>query len=136
MATIVLGNTAPVQPVKVDDKTDAITRVARPDLGNTITTFEVPDSVGIGVALQTVSSVFASHHSDAPPAWVESDDKVVAEALSRQFGCPVGRPNDWDETPVAPAEPATETQTITAQDVATVPAAVVTPTPAVQEGTA
>jgi hypothetical protein len=124
MPTIVLGNTAPIQAVKVDDESTAVERVARPDLGKTITTFDVPDSVGVGEALQTVSSVFASHHSDEKPAWVESDDEVVAQALSREFGCPVGRPNDWD-APVA--EPAAETQTITAADVATVPAAVTEP---------
>jgi hypothetical protein len=128
MPTIVLGNTAPIQAVKADDGSTAVERVPRPDLGNTVTTFEVPDSVGVGEALQTVSSVFASHHSDEKPAWVESDDEVVAQALSREFGCPVGRPNDWDTTPVE-TEPAAETQTITAADVATVPAAVVAEAP-------
>lgn len=139
MPTIVLGNTAPIQAVKVDDESTAVERVPRPDLGKTVTTFDVPDSVGVGEALQTVSSVFASHHSDEKPAWVESDDEVVAQALSREFGCPVGRPNDWDAAPAAETtEPAAETQTITADDVATVPAAVTEPAPAatVQEATA
>lgn len=126
MPTIVLGNTAPIEAVKANDETDAVTRVARPDLGNQITTFNVPDNIGVGEALQTVSSIFASHHSDNKPSWVESDDEVVAQVLSREFGCPVGRPNDWD-APVAAPEPAAETQTITAADVATVPAAVAEP---------
>lgn len=128
MPTITLGNTAPVQAVKVDDTT-AIKREPRPDLGNTVTTFVVPDNVGVGEALQTVSSVFASHHSDAKPAWVESDDEVVAQALSREFGCPVGRPDGWGEDEKTPAPAAvSETQTVAATDVASA-AAVITPAP-------
>jgi hypothetical protein len=116
MAIIALGNSAVIEAVKTDETTDAIERVARPDLGQQVTTFNVPDNVGIGEALQTVAKVFASHHSDEPPAWVESDDEDFASALSKQFNCPIGRPNDWEETAklsLGSTEPVTDTQTIT-----------------------
>lgn len=36
-------------------------------------------------------------HSTAPrPDWVESDSPELAAALSAHFGCPIGRPADWD----------------------------------------
>lgn len=131
MPTILLGNTAPIQPVKVDPNTTEVERVPRPDLGNTVTTFNVPNHIGAGEMLSTISSVFKSHHSDAKPAWVEGDDEVIVAALAREFGCPVGRPGGWQEGPVETQEPQVETQTITPADVATVPAGVATPTPTV-----
>lgn len=106
MAIIVLGNTAPIEATKVDDTTDVV-RVSRSDLGNTETVFDVPDNVGVGEALSTISSVFASHHSDEKPAWVESDDDVIASAIARQFDCPVGRPDEWTKD----TEEADQTQT-------------------------
>jgi hypothetical protein len=45
--------------------------------------------------LTTVVRTFSSHHSTEPPAWVESDDPALAELVSRHFGCPIGRPNNW-----------------------------------------
>lgn len=129
MSIIALGNTAPIEPVKVDDTT-AVERIARPELGNQVTIFNVPDTLDVGQALLTVSQVFASHHSDAPPAWVESDDETIAAVLARQYGCPVGRPVDWVEGPsevYSNQEIPAETQTITQADVA--PISSVLPTP-------
>jgi len=119
MTVIALGNTAPIEPVKVDDTT-AVERVARPELGNQVTVFDVPDSVDVGQALLTVSQVFASHHSDAPAAWVESDDETVAAILARQYNCPVGRPTDWVEGNPNPHPVTSETQTVTTADIAPV----------------
>lgn len=101
MATIILGNTAPIEAVKVDNTT-AIERIPRPDLGNTVTIFDVPNNIGAGETLTTVSSIFKSHHSNSNPAWVESDDEILALALGREFSCPIGRPEDWTEN--APEE--------------------------------
>jgi hypothetical protein len=34
-------------------------------------------------------------HSDAAPAWVESDNKALATVLSETMGCRIGKPRDW-----------------------------------------
>lgn len=35
-------------------------------------------------------------HSTQPPAWVESNDPGLAESISAHYGCPIGRPHDWE----------------------------------------
>jgi hypothetical protein len=97
MPSLVLGNTAPIEAIKVDEGSDEVVRHPRPDLGNTTTVFSPAEHLGLGQILTLVSSVYASHHSDDPPAWVESDDPGLADALAREFDCPVGRPDDWVE---------------------------------------
>lgn len=96
MSTIVLGNSAPIEAVKTG-KGVGVKRVPLPELGDTETTFSVPNHIGIGEALSTVTSVFHSHHSDEDPAWVESDDETLERAIASQFHCPVGRPKGWAE---------------------------------------
>jgi hypothetical protein len=125
MPVIHLGNTAPIEPVKVDESSTTVERVPRPELGNQITTFDVPNDLGAGEVLTLVSKVFQSHHSDEKPAWIESDNAAIRDALASEFGCPTERPADWDAT--EPVEAPAETQTITPADVATVPAAVTEP---------
>lgn len=95
MPSVVLGNTAPIEPVKIDEASDAVTRVPRPDLGNQETIWRIPGDESLANVTRLVTEGWSSHHSDAPPAWVESDDPLVAEILSREFECPIGRPKDW-----------------------------------------
>jgi hypothetical protein len=45
------------------------------------------------------------NHSNAPPAWVESDNEAVAIILSAQYGCPIGRPEDWVDSFTDDEEP-------------------------------
>lgn len=99
MSSVVLGNTAPVQAYKPDPSTDAVEVAPRPDLGNTTTVFDLPEHLGLGAQLTLVSSVYRSHHSSEKPAWVESSNTVLAEALAQEFGCQVGQPEDWVEGP-------------------------------------
>lgn len=37
-------------------------------------------------------------HSPLPPTWVWSDDEDLALMLSEAYGCPVGRPDDVEDT--------------------------------------
>lgn len=38
---------------------------------------------------------FIRMHTDAAPAWVESDNELLAQFVAQQYGCPVGRPKNW-----------------------------------------
>lgn len=116
MATIQLGNTAPIEPVKVDPNSTEVNRVPM-GASEAITTFSVPDHIGVGQALTSVSSVFRSHHSDEAPAWVESDDEVLASALAREFDIPVGRPDGWGDGDKTADVPAISPVTATASGV-------------------
>lgn len=97
MARVELGNTAPIEPVKVlEEETDVI-RVPLEGISKTETIFELPEDWDLSESIDVVKKVFASHHSDDDPAWVESDNEVLALALSQDLDCPIGRPEDWDE---------------------------------------
>lgn len=37
-------------------------------------------------------------HCDQNPTWVQSDDVNLAQMLSEAYGCPVGRPEDVEQT--------------------------------------
>lgn len=101
MPIITLGNTAPIETRKVSPDSSEVTRIPIP-VKEAVTTHVVPDSWDIGDILTGITTVFRSHHSDADPAWVDGDDELVVQALAKQFGCPIGRPEGWDEdvTPV------------------------------------
>lgn len=102
MPTLTLGNTAPVEVVKIEDGEDVREqRTARPDLGNTLTTVSFPDGWDLGEQLKAVGDLWP-YHSDDPPEWVESDDALLAEVVARNFtsdehSCRVGRPSGWRE---------------------------------------
>lgn len=38
-----------------------------------------------------------ANDSEEAPAWVECSDPELEVSLSKEFGCPVGRPEDWQE---------------------------------------
>lgn len=91
MATIVLGNTAPIEPVKVSEDSTEIRRVPRPDLAPTETEFRTDNDLNSVEVLQ-IAGVFRSHHSDADASWVSSDDSKIEALLAAEFDCPIGRP--------------------------------------------
>lgn len=96
MPRVELGNTAPIQPIKLSEDETAVVREPLEGVDRTETVFHLPDEWDFANMIDTVRKVYASHHSDDHPAWVESDDDVLAQALSRDFGCPIGRPADWN----------------------------------------
>lgn len=99
MASLTLGNTAPVEVVKggKDGKTEK--RVSRSDLGQTTTVVSFPDGWSLDEQLRAVSHAWP-YHSDDPPKWVESEDDLLAQVVARSFStggheCRVGRPKGW-----------------------------------------
>lgn len=71
--------------------------------GNRVTTVVIPDSYTL---LEAVAAVLAqdgawNNHTrgnrvgDVTPDWVESDNEALAQLLSEQMGCKVGRPKTW-----------------------------------------
>jgi hypothetical protein len=36
-------------------------------------------------------------HSAENPAWVESTDPEFAQKIADYYGCPVGRPDNWEQ---------------------------------------
>lgn len=82
MSLILMGNTA------------ALDRGKPMPPGNRITSFRVPDGYSTTEALHSITDPGDGawiRHSAAPPAWVESDDPILAAAISEHYGCPVGR---------------------------------------------
>ena len=58
--------------------------------GDRITTFHIASPFD-----EALAEVKASWrlHSTGKPTWVEGDDEFFVEAISRTFGCPIGREN-------------------------------------------
>lgn len=133
--TVYLGNTAPINAVKPDPSTTDVDRIpleydnGRAD-NNAVTVLRVPGDVKLAEALITVTGVYASHHSDDPPEWVESSNRNLAalladhyttveqvdpdtgEVLIAEHECVVGRPAGWkgeglDALPPVDAPPET-----------------------------
>lgn len=97
MSTIVqFGNTAAHERVGVDEHGAPIMQdVPSP----TVTTFTIPDEVYTSAEImRTLTHADGSWdaHSSTSPAWVESNDADLAQSLGYFYGCPVGRPADWD----------------------------------------
>lgn len=99
MPTVLLGNTAVTVPVTEaqavthsgDEAPPAPKAVDAPELGQQITTIALP-------AESTIADVVAcwAAHSSADPAWVESDDDVLAGQVAEHYGCPIGCPDNGD----------------------------------------
>lgn len=109
MPQVVLGNTAPLNARKPDPASDAVeTSPLEIDNGRednwTETTFVVPADRAIDAALAEIRSAWTRNHSDDSPAWVESDDPVLAQFIARAWATPdhevlVGKPKGWDHGP-------------------------------------
>lgn len=73
--------------------------------GSRVTTIVIPGGYSL---IEAVSAVTAqdgawNHHSsgddpgDSQPDWVESDSDSLAQLLAEHFGCPIGRPDGWQD---------------------------------------
>lgn len=73
MTTVYLGNTTE------EGQPDAVTHV------------DVPSDKRVGEVLKDVADLWGYHAAveGSAPAWVASDDEVVAAALAQELGCPV-----------------------------------------------
>lgn len=99
MAYLTLGNVSVVESYKEDEGTNVTKLRARKDLGKQITTMslnetDIDDRPSRAMNL-TMAIRFWEQHSDKPPAWVESDDRLLAELIADHFGCDIGRPKKW-----------------------------------------
>lgn len=43
--------------------------------------------------------IWATHSTDPRPAWIEADNAEFAQRLAEHYGSPIGRPDDWKDTP-------------------------------------
>lgn len=50
------------------------------------------DSTRLFNSVTAADGIWKNHSGASAPSWVESDDKDLEQALSRHYGCPVGRP--------------------------------------------
>ena len=101
MPNVQLGNESVLEPYKPDPGTDVTKTRVRKDLGKQVTTMSLNETDGAdnpsrAMNLQMAARLWALH-SDKPPAWVESDDNLLAELVADHFDCPVGRPKAWKE---------------------------------------
>lgn len=96
---VVIGNDAVAQVTEAPDEHGLVAhrRVARPDLGRRHTTFgPFPADWPPGEMLQALVHAWP-HHSDAPPAWLESNNAAFEALAAAELGCAVGCPDDWQE---------------------------------------
>jgi hypothetical protein len=99
MPAVRLGNSAPKHQVPRLNEAGEIETVDEPLDGNRVTKTEIPDSYTRQAALRTVThddGFWKKHSYNAEPDWVESDDPELAAALGLIYGCPVGRPDEWE----------------------------------------
>jgi hypothetical protein len=87
MPVVQVGN-----PQAIDHRTRAAIA------GQRVTTFHIDDSYPLEKAVTSLvhaDGAFSAHSVAAGPAWVESNDPELAEALAVHWGCPVGRNGAW-----------------------------------------
>lgn len=96
---VVLGNDAVAQTANTPDEHGVLAprRASRPDLGRRHTTFgPFPADWTPAEMLKALAHGW-DHHSDARPAWLESNDLAFAVLAAAELKCPVGCPADWKE---------------------------------------
>lgn len=76
-------DSAPVEPVKIP--------------GDQVTTVEVPAGTPIDAALTEVKNLWKLH-SEGDPQWVDGNDDLLVRAVASTFGCPIGRPDEVEDT--------------------------------------
>jgi hypothetical protein len=88
--------------------TDAVERLKKPDgsvyfrpvEGERITTFMIPDGVGLSARIEVVLAGL-THTLDATkrPHWVDTEDVMLKTALEEHFGIPLNtpRPPQWGD---------------------------------------
>lgn len=91
-----MGNVAVHEVIGLDE--DGTTPIFRTYDHHAVTDMTLPDTWSEDEKFRQITHVdgFWPAMSAAKPAWVESDDDAFASALSIFYGCPVGRPSDWD----------------------------------------
>jgi hypothetical protein len=99
MPVLTFGNASVVESYKPDPGVNATELQARKDLGRQVTTMHLNEVDGEDRPSRAMNLSMAgrlwSQHSDRPPAWVESDDELLAALVADDLGCPVGRPKTW-----------------------------------------
>jgi hypothetical protein len=43
--------------------------------------------------------IWANQSRDPRPAWIEADNAEFVQRLAEHYGSPIGRPDDWKDTP-------------------------------------
>lgn len=94
MPIVELGNSSVIESAR--DAKDNMTQEARKDLGQRVTTVTIADDATTAVAVKEVLDLW-QYHSNKPPAWVESDDEELQEALASEFNVKAGRPASFKE---------------------------------------
>lgn len=96
--TITLGNTAVIENIALEN--GDYHRRTREDLGHQDTAMSFPDDWDAMEIVAEARNMW-SHQSDAPPAWVESEDAGIASLVSAAFSTKespvtVGRPEEGE----------------------------------------
>jgi hypothetical protein len=74
-----------------------------------VTTIEFPEGTTLAEAFVSIATGAGGgrglwhYHSDGPATWVDSDSPGLAQLLSEHFGCPIGAPDDVEDTHWTPA---------------------------------
>jgi len=50
-----------------------------------------------GALIELRNSVLPMWFGETAPVWVEGNDPTFVALLAQQYGCPVGRPDDWED---------------------------------------
>lgn len=99
MPIVQLGNVAVREVIGADSDGTPIHRRYR---GQSTTTINLPADEEGWTDAERIRTVLHDDghwraHSSQPPAWVESDDELLQNAIAAQWGCPVGRPSGWSD---------------------------------------
>lgn len=100
--TVIFGNSAPTQPVKVrPDETETVQ--VELDGGSRETVMVFPDDMSLVEILQNVTSTWGRDHSLEDPEWVKSDNALLQAALANAFERTVeGEVKGWKGERVLP----------------------------------
>lgn len=93
--TVIFGNVAPTQPLRVDDETSA-TEVVPIEGGPRETIYTFPDDMSLGEVIQNVSQTWHRDHSGDNPEFVYSDSEALETIFADQYGASRGNPENWE----------------------------------------
>lgn len=96
-----LGNAQVIEFYR-DPDDDTVKRRDRIDLQARVTEMQIPSSFTLAEGIAAVQTMWPWHSDTDGPEWVESDDPIIARAVSEQFTsdthrCVIGRPDGWNE---------------------------------------
>lgn len=115
---VALGNVAPIE-VKNTWEDGELVSSERIPLGDRQVTSASVQEENLADAIATIigQNGFWNSHSDAPAAWVVSDNKALEAVLADHFQCPAGEPEEGIDAWMG-IEPPADVQEIAAGDVA------------------